>query len=284
MNELVELKFMRSIVVHYFGHPKVIELDDIYFGDKKAIDEDCKSIMNIINMIKENKLSVSVDSLHYIYENLFPTLDKKNVERKLVESLCYNIRKCQSYYEIIKKNISDDTFYEFSFCMLSFCINIIHYNRFKTFYVIPLAMDISLKTNFLEDMDAFRRQLGKIEELNQNYHIQRTVFSYEDIENIISAIPKEDLDFFGIREINLYGSYAKNRVNDYSDLDFHIKVDKIKDCLTEQGDFISSYLSHIFKTKVDAKVSYIHDVLDENIKALFNKEIKIPLKNFKESL
>lgn len=76
---------------------------------------------------------------------------------------------------------------------------------------------------------------------------------------------KHELDKYGIDKIGLFGSYAKNQENEYSDIDVLVEFKEGNETFDNYMD-LKFYLEERFNKKVDL-------VIAENIKEDLKKEI-----------
>ena len=112
--------------------------------------------------------------------------------------------------------------------------------------------------------------MTEIAKNNINYYKKKHIYSIEIIKKIINKNASE-YNFFKINKIYIFGSYAKNRQNEYSDIDLHIITD-VKTNVSAQEYILSCLFSNMLNAHVDVVVTF---GLDNSLNSLFNQEIKI---------
>lgn len=274
MNKKIELKFMRSIINYHFGPQKVKLLDNMWYKDYEVEpDDDCIGIYKICNIIKNFNKQLDEKEIINIYNLLIPSKSKKEINTYSLNNAINYVNNNTDIKSILNYFRINPIFEDYSFDMSVIIYNIFYFKKYKNFFVLHhiFKNDIydSLKNN---SQEKYTEVMNKIIEKNQSYNIKRPIKNIDYFKEKVLEIPKNHLDFFNIDHIYIFGSYAKKRNDNYSDVDLHI-ISHLNCFLIQQGIILSDYFSKLFKIKVDVNVTT--SIISESNKALFDKEIKI---------
>lgn len=276
----IERKFMRSIIdCCFIDKHIVIELDNFLDGKTSELtSEDLISLFKILEMIKKNK-DISFEFVSELYNILFPSVIKENFKSSDTELIL----------TAMNKDINDKTFdttLSTTLCCVSlekfncaFAIiftNVVYYLIYKKILFIPFYYIKDLeKYILLGKRNIFINLIKQIEDLNRRYLKIKKVLSLAEIKDLIKTVPKYQLKLLNIKYIYIYGSYAKQTNNQFSDIDMHIVLENDTYNLDVSAYNIKEYFDKLFDVPVDVRTTVYNKWYDSKYDVVFVNQIQV---------
>ena len=98
-------------------------------------------------------------------------------------------------------------------------------------------------------------ELYKIINRTNHFNIKHRLISFNEIKTKILEIKDILLASFSVKHLYIFGSYSKNEINEYSDLDVFIKVKRRKKKDINNKYYIVSYLEKALGIPIDGKIN-----------------------------
>lgn len=279
MNPIIELKLVRRLLDAVFNDKnKIIEIDAHYYKVKRSTNVDCLSIIKVIKIIKNANI-LSEHLINDIYLAIFPSIKKHSIMASEISTLFSNHISRFDYVGcfcfILKKHL----FHDLTWIMACLVYNMMYYIEYKNWFIIPndekLFMTLIRDNNTSSIMSLF----DQAKKMNDSYHIKKNQYSINQIVDILND-NRATLDALHIKKVFLYGSYAKNLANEYSDIDLQCVLDRNQSIDLNQAAYtIRKTLTSVFETEFDIKTSFDDLNNDPKWMKVFNNKILIYVRN-----
>lgn len=172
--------------------------------------------------------------------------------------------------------LKNNYFGELTYSMSLIILNMISYSFSESIYAISKNC-FNLLTKYVskENKYLFDQELKRVFDMNIKYLEKKPVMTVEKIKTTILQIPKYRIKMLNIKEIFLYGSYAKGTNNEYSDLDFHVTLCSDEYDLNVSALNIKNYFDEIFLIDTDITTTVFGQWYNPRLDDVFYNKIKI---------
>ncbi len=272
MNNKIKLKILRNIINCIFYDFSKSELIEDVLNNKNT-DIDCQSIIDALEMIMVKKIS-TLEEITNLYYLIFPTHEKKNLD---VNKLKFLVRylKNNDQDKIFKYILKNNIFNEYSYIIAIYIFNSIYYsleNKLIVFYTSYKRKYIYYSKKTFSKFKEFHNLT--IEE-NEKYYTQKKIYTLEQIHNKIHDSDLQSINILAIKELYIFGSYAKKNNNQFSDIDFFVILDLEQQYLMITQEALKKHLYKIFETNLDVHVTSLKLPLSNFERNILNYAIKI---------
>lgn len=252
----------------YFYSNNVLKEIDIYSQDKfKRL---CYAWT-----LKEN-FDFRYESLKYLLKVITGT-NEPMINPLFLEELLAHLQELKREFSIahIKELfvgiLRYNSFYEYSYETVSYLINFIFYQHNQPILVFYMYFNKLYEYIMEDSIDKAYSLIDLLLVENAKYHIKTVKKPIELVINALKVIKQEYINA-GIENIYLYGSYAKNTINDFSDIDVFIEItDRYHVNMTQ---LIKKKLSKLLKVPV-IDISLSTEIDKKYREEIFNHAIKI---------
>lgn len=271
-NPSVELKLLRSIYSMYQYNIRVKkQIDDYYYENIMPANKDLCTLINIFKDIKAGLFEINFQSLNYIYNFIFPSVNKYRIDNHII-SRFIDLNMDEFFVIIIYKHV----FHNLSFIMALITYNIAYFKENNCFFNIGSRISKPLEKSIIYgDILEYDRLKKIIVDYNYQYHVPRKILSMNDIIKSLKLIPMCEIIKFQVLEIYLFGSHVKNCQNQYSDIDLKIVVKQTDKDLNLIATSLIKLLSRYLEGKLDIKVITEKMKISKSFEILFSNEIMI---------
>lgn len=257
MNKNMEYKMMRGLVKNEFGsidesftkpyffypnskdirkptekpHIVFIQLAKLWFSMKCFDYEFLQKVVKILNPQSRNNVSLISDQLYEVLEKI-DVVDHKGLTK---------------LYLIVYKN---NYFGTYNFLIASFLYNL----KLKSMNKKPLVIyDYKYELKYIVQSKKYYKIneiVNKIIEANKILYkkVSNAIYSINEIQTKTSEHEIQLRRKYSVKELYLFGSYARNNPNVLSDIDFFVVTDNVSD---ENHKELRRYLKKVFKKRID---------------------------------
>lgn len=280
MNAKVELKFLRNLINAVFSdYSKTEIMEDVYNNpNKTGADLDCKSLIMVSENIK-NKEILSTDKINNIFNEILPSINKPRLDERKQQSFFKYYQDNESPIKIFKYIIFKKVFEELSFVMGVIIYNFSYYQKNDTFLVIYSHIKDKICKYSKRDLLFYTEIFNNIKTENKHYHKENKVYQLEDLYMRFKTMNPAYREALDIKQLKIYGSYAKKYNNKYSDLDLLIITNNT--IISEIS--LSNYAKRVFEAElgisIDVTIIRANRVLDGFERNILEYAIDVPLEN-----
>lgn len=280
MNAKVELKFLRNLINAVFSdYSKTEIMEDVYNNpNKTGADLDCKSLIMVSENIK-NKEILSTDKINNIFNEILPSINKPRLDERKQQSFFKYYQENESPIKIFKYIIFKKVFEELSFVMGVIIYNFSYYQKNDTFLVIYSHIKDKICKYSKRDLLFYTEIFNNIKTENKHYHKENKVYQLEDLYMRFKTMNPAYREALDIKQLKIYGSYAKKYNNKYSDLDLLIITNNT--IISEIS--LSNYAKRVFEAElgisIDVTIIRANRVLDGFERNILEYAIDVPLEN-----
>lgn len=280
MNAKVELKFLRNLINAVFSdYSKTEIMEDVYNNPNKAgADLDCKSLIMVSENIK-NKEILSTDKINNIFNEILPSINKPRLDERKQQSFFKYYQDNESPIKIFKYIIFKKVFEELSFVMGVIIYNFSYYQKNDTFLIIYSHIKDKICKYSKRDLLFYTEIFNNIKTENKHYHKENKVYQLEDLYMRFKTMNPAYREALDIKQLKIYGSYAKKYNNKYSDLDLLIITNNT--IISEIS--LSNYAKRVFEAElgisIDVTIIRANRVLDGFERNILEYAIDVPLEN-----
>lgn len=223
--------------------------------------EEFKKIHN--SFLEFLTLDMNVVTINSVLKVLDIEIEKNNIELAL-ESV-KNIKEVMSLFELFVESYKENRFGEQTLLLFKLIMN--HW-LFKNGYSLMIIYPSFTKE--LKNLVDYGGDIAVMKRLVSSFylesHVRNTIFKVRSQDEIIKEINKvKDVLIlqYGIMKLDIFGSYANNTQNEFSDLDLFIETKEVLNDFEVMA--INDHLSAIFELKVNIAVKndFIHDKILE---------------------
>lgn len=204
-------------------------------------------------------LDMNIVTINSVLKILEIEIEKNMIELAL--SSVKNIKEVMSLFELFVESYKENRFGEQTLLIFKLIINHwLHKNGYSLMIIYPSF------TKELANLVKYGGDIAVMKKLVASFYIEsyvrNTVVKVKTQEEIIKEINKvkDVLKLqYGINKLEIFGSYAKGKQNEFSDLDLLVET---KSELNEyEMNAINDYLSVILELKVNIAVQsdFVHD-------------------------
>lgn len=280
MNAKVELKFLRNLINAVFSdYSKTEIMEDVYNNpNKTGADLDCKSLIMVSENIK-NKEILSTDKINNIFNEILPSINKPRLDERKQQSFFKYYQENESPIKIFKYIIFKKVFEELSFVIGVIIYNFSYYQKNDTFLVIYSHIKDKICKYSKRDLLFYTEIFNNIKTENKHYHKENKVYQLEDLYMRFKTMNPAYREALDIKQLKIYGSYAKKYNNKYSDLDLLIITNNT--IISEIS--LSNYAKRVFEAElgisIDVTIIRANRVLDGFERNILEYAIDVPLEN-----
>jgi len=267
-NERIIIKFIFNLLIKEKEEISYENIENKFYANKnkginKNVNDEYIKFIDVLTHI--NNFEICYETVRYLFENI---TNKIKINSSHIQYFIEKLENIKNDYSIEKLEelfidiIKHDLFFEATFKMAAIIINFILYKKIGSIIIFPYDIDIYhlIKSNKIIMKN---RIIDYLIRNTEKYNIKRSISSSDNIKKEIEKVIKKK-SIKGIKDIYLYGSYAKNTNNEFSDVDILIMNDKnfnISFCEIMEHEFyvktnipiditISSDISDSFRNKI----------------------------------
>ena len=252
-------KYLCRVVTNiYFSYSKV-DFVDVPIDRLREIGTSGISDLDDLLMFHKNILkninTINFKDLLYFYSKISnKTIDYRD-ESIVTLKLYFENNNIKMIIRIINDCFQD----KYRYLLMELLINTIYYRNNQLFLIIrSTTIDKLANKNSNEIIE-------HLENISFKYLKKRKILSYNDINELLTIFENNFKSLFKVKNCYLFGSYAKNKQDENSDLDLIIVIEDNKiDLFT-----LKLILKKYFKDKFDVETDII---LKENLLNLTNFE------------
>lgn len=272
----IEIKFLRRILQNYLQNKYLDILNIKGFNETHTDNKDILSTIKLLDYIKED-IKINKKSIFFLYKETMPNIKKSELNIDKVNNFLnfYNI-KAKNGFDIYLYIIEKQIFSELNFLFAIFFLNLINYRLYCSI-VVPLKnsyflIDKYQKSNFEH---LIKLEIEKIIMFSSICLKRKKVYSIDEICELIKRQNLRDYILYNIHSIAIFGSYAHNSYNNYSDIDLHIVLNNNYYELNQAAKNICKFFKNILKTEVDVITTIKGKQLSAIYKNIFLNEIEV---------
>lgn len=274
MNYKVKYKMIRNLINSVFLTGEKSELVDLVIEKKTVDDLDIMSLLNMVEYLN-SKDFLTVKDITHLYKNILPTQFRDELGP---------LDNFYSYFNKNKKNISRiskyilqyNTFNDFSFIMMILLINYLYFKETSKFLVFFTPVKENLTKLSKKTFTTFDEAFNLIKDLNLEYYVKFKVLSLDEVTNLIKKIPDHFFDLYNVSSLYIFGSYAKGKQTEYSDLDILIELNEtLKKYFYVTGNTFSIEIQALTGIRCDVHVKSINDKPTDFERNILKHAIKI---------
>ena len=200
-------------------------------------------------------------------KNIFAYINKKEFNKKEIIN-CYKLMANETINENNLCFSINDNAFDILLAVLEYNIFPLYNDEmakiifnFKLIYngEIPLIVYQSqleqIKKTLIINKKNCIYELYKIINRTNHFNIKHRLISFNEIKTKILEIKDILLASFSVKHLYIFGSYSKNEINEYSDLDVFIKVKRRKKKDINNKYYIFSYLEKALGIPIDGKTN-----------------------------
>lgn len=253
---MMNRKLLCRIVTNAYNlvHTEVQVLDkeiELIRQNNKSTIEDINTIMSIHEQIIDCDGNMDFETLY----NCCSLLNyNRHLDPLLKSQLALSFQN-KNYIACTELIFNNENFKWGDLLLLELLANNIWFNLYK-------KMLIFRQSDFWDYDKISKIQIGilfnDLEKKTEYYLKKKTMFSIEEIRNIIQQFLNEYQVRFNIQEVYLFGSYAKGLNDEYSDVDLLFVFTKV-----ENLDLIKPIIKDVLETKYLMSVDVVPAIINK---------------------